>query len=541
MRIYVDGKVVEFPDGTPQEEIEKALVSFRRPDDGTAWMEDYSAANEVGAKEAALIGAGRTVDKFATGVTDLFAGDAEQAQTANEQAQADQAYAQLQDKHPVATTVGEIAGYAPSGMIPGGAAVQVAVGGLTGAAMYNNPEDRTKQGVIDAAISAVPYGAGRLLKKSMGANTGRLASRADDLGWQLTPAEKLNASALRRLEASMESFPPTAGPIRKMKQPRQAAMNRVALEAIGESGDDFADDALLAARARLGEVFDTTIRGNTFEIDNAFLKSLAETEGAAKSGLLGGGNTSKIVDNILDVAAKGDGKVAGDTLQQWRTTLQTAAHKAYRSDTATKEYADALDAMVNSIDDLVERTLPGDDLKAWKLARKQWTAVKKLEKSKAIHESGDVSGRKLANSLMSQDTQGYYRGANKSDLYDAARLSKAYPPMPDSGTASRASIPMMMMTPPAYLAGGNLAARAYANPKAAAHWGAVAGRAATQSEPAPNSPQAFMQAATGGGTAQALSRDNRQRQMLELMNGSLNPTTNLYAQMLNQFRREEEK
>ncbi|MCX2972999.1 hypothetical protein EYC87_05295 [Halieaceae bacterium IMCC8485] len=438
-------------------------------DDGTAWMSDWNATNEVsGPLHATTIGAGRTVDKLVTGVSDLFAGDEEQARTAADQQANDLAYANLQDKHPVATTAGEIAPYLATAMIPGGMAVQTAAGGTIGAAMYNTPEDRLKQGAIDAGLSALPYATGKLFNKVRG---GRLANRADDLGWKLTPGEALDSAGLRSLEASMESFPPTAGPMRRLKEPRQGAMNRVALEAIGETGADFSDDALLAARARVGEVFDNTIKSKSYGVDDGFLDALGNIETAAKQGVLGGGDTAKIVDNILTQA--GDGAVNGNTLQQWRTTLQTAASKAYRSDTATKEYADALDDMVSAIDGLIGRNLSGDELKAWQQARGQWTAIKQLEKSKAITETGDVSGRKLANNLSANDMHGYYRGANKSDLYDAARLSKAYPPMADSGTASRMSVPAMMgmtltspLSVPAFGA-ANLAARAYANPAAA--------------------------------------------------------------------------
>lgn len=442
--------------------------------DGMAWMNNYNAADDVGALDAGIIGAGRTVDKFLTGVGDLFAGDEQQAATAREQAQNDLAYAKLQDQHPVATTVGEIAGYAPSMMIPGGMAAQTAAGGATGAAMYNTPEERAKQGAIDAGISAAPYGVGKVLKKAMAAQGSRLANRADDLNWNLTPGEALDSAGLKRVEASLESFPPTAGPMRNRKAGRQEAMNKVALNAIGETGNNFADDALLAARARVGQVFDETIKPKTFEIDSAFLNQLGETEGIAKQGLLGGGETGKIVDRILEAASKGDGVVSGSELQQWRTTLGTAASKAAKSDNATQEYTNALKGMGSAIDDLIERSLTPTELKNWKQARQQWTAIKQLEKSKSIDEVGNVRGRKLANNLSAHDVPGYYRGGNKSDLYDAARLSRAYAPMPDSGTASRMSIPMMATmaaTSPVsvpMMGAANIGARMYANPEKSA-------------------------------------------------------------------------
>ena len=438
---------------TPQEELEllraqEALLALRAAeaqpqDDGTDWMANYDPTSGLSALDAGLIGAGRTVDKLITGVGDLFANDEKKAETAQEQRLNDQAYARLQESHPVASTVGEIAGYAPSMFVPGGMAVQAGVGGLTGAAMYNTPEERLEQGAIDAGLSALPYGVGKLVNKFRG--TDRLAARADELGYPLTPGDKLGSDTLKGVEASLESSPFLGGPLRSLKEPRQEAIDRIALEAVGEKGaTDFADDTLVGVRNRIGNVFDETISGNTFQIDDAFLDQLADVQNTAKSGLLGGGETDTILDRFLEEAARYDGNIPGSVLQQWRTTLGTASTKAWRSDTASVEYAQALDSMIAGVDDLIERTLPPEDLVRWTEAREQWTAVKALERSKAIDEAGHVSGPKLANSLRQQDLQGYYRGGKQSDLYDIARLSKVHRPLPDSGTATRASIPMML-------------------------------------------------------------------------------------------------
>ncbi len=464
-------------------------------DDGTAFMEGYNPATELNAMQAGLVGVGRTFDKGWAGIKDLVAGDERQAEIAAEQQANDAAYQGLQDEYPVASTVGEVVPYLATLPVTGGMATQAVVGGGIGATMYNTPEERVKQGTIDAGLSAAPYGAGRLLKRAVAANSSRLANRANDLNWKLTPGEALDSSGLRNLEASMESFPPTAGPMRRRKAGRQESMNRIALEAIGETGNDFADDALMAARARVGEVFDTVIKPKSYEIDNAFLNQLGEVEGVAKQGLLGGGDTGKIVDRVLEIASKGEGVVTGSELQQWRTTLATAASKAAKSDTATQEYTNALKNAGRAIDDLIERNLTPDELVDWKKAREQWTAIKQLEKSKAIDEVGNVRGRKLANNLSSNDLPGYYRGQNKSDLYDAARLSRAYPPMADSGTAARMSIPAMMgmtltspLSVPAFGA-MNLGARAYANPEAYGKAAAGVARGLTQSDGSPEDRQ----------------------------------------------------
>ena len=436
-------------------------------DDGTAWMADYDPSRDVGTGEALLIGAGRTIDKISTGVTDLFDDAGGKAATARDQLGKDEAYSKLQERRPYSTTAGEIAPYLATIPLTGGVGTQMAIGGTLGAARYQEEAgDRAVQGGVDAAISALPYATGKAFQRMRGTNT-RLAGRADDLGFPLTHGDRTNSSFLRGMEASMASNPFTAGPLRSLGDARQEVMNQASLRAIGETGENLADDSLIAARARIGAEFDEVISGNSFAIDDQFLSNLADVENAARQGLLGGGETDVIVNRLLEQAAKADGNVSGDTLQGWRTTLQTAADKAYRSDTVSREYAVALDSLVDNIDDLVGRTLPVQDLARWQTAREQWRAVKQLEQSRAINEAGDVSGRKLGANLARSDVEGYYRGGNTSDLYDAARLSRQHAPIADSGTATRMSIPMMTAAGVGSLGVYplmNVAARGYTNP-----------------------------------------------------------------------------
>ena len=56
---------------------------------------------------------------------------------------------------------------------------------------------------------------------------------------------------------------------------------------------------------------------------------------------------------------------------------------------------------------------------------------------------GNVSAATLGNKLRSKDPVGFMRGRNAGDLYDAARLGKAFPASPDSWTATRLALPLV--------------------------------------------------------------------------------------------------
>lgn len=481
------GQIHEFPDDATDREIAMALtggsyidteLGNETPELATGWLADTPDS-----VQAAVLGAGDTLSRGVAGVQDIAAqvmGDEQrQAEIAAQQQGNAEAFSRVQEDFPIASTVGSVLPYLATAPLSGGLATQAGLGfGLDALQYQQDNTDRLAAGAEGAAWSALPFGVGRAYQRFRGGPT-RLMSRADDLGFRLTPGERLNSPMLRGLEASMESFPPTAGPMKAARAGRQEVMNRVAVEALGETGENLADDTLAGAASRIGEEFNQVIRKRTFPIDDQFVDELANIEEASRRGVMGGATLDTPISRILDEAS--EGSVSGDTLQKWRTTIQTDANKAWRSDTVATEYAQGLDKLVDSIDGLIARNLDEAQGARWAKAKEQWSVLKQLEKANAVDELGDVRGRKLANNLSRTDIGGYFRGQNTSDLYDAARLSRAYPPLADSGTAARMSLPIMMgmaatspLSVPAWGA-MNVAARAYTNPATAAR---VAGRTA---------------------------------------------------------------
>lgn len=283
-RIDVPGMgILEFPDGMTDAQIASAikanaprLVAQQRP--------SLPPEDTPGFGESALIGAGRTIDRVAKGMQQLYYGA-----TGNQQALAalktaaaddDKAYAPLREARPWATGIGEAA---PSMVIPGGGASTLLgnvgrmalAGAVPGALEYGSAGDRLERAGIGAiggaAVPALGVAAktamsaaeplfqggrdaivGRLLNRVAGSEAPavqqRLANAAPLVpGSMPTAAQVAENGGIAALQRSAQNANPQAYSQRAMEQ---AAARMQALRGIAR------DDAALAAaegrRAAIG-------------------------------------------------------------------------------------------------------------------------------------------------------------------------------------------------------------------------------------------------------------------------------------------------
>jgi hypothetical protein len=402
-------------------------------------------AREVGGVDAMLIGAGEAFDKMGRGAKALYAratGNDERLEELKAENQAnDDALESLRNVKGGWMTAGGILPYlATAPLSPGTSARQImstaAVNAIPALLEYREDgADQFKNAGIDALLTALIPGGVQTVKAFRGVDD--LPAKADELGYRLTPGEIFDSKTLRQVEASLESNPLMGGPLRDIKKSRQGVVNKVAAKAVGE--ESLGRSGVDAAHTRLGQMFDDVLANKeSLSIDDLLIDALGNIESVTRRDVMGGGDTSKIIDNIVDAVA--EGTISGEQLQTMRTSLGAAASKAARDDSSTQAYTEALTEMVGAIDDLIGRNLSPEEMAKWAASRKQYRALKQLENANAINEVGDVSGRKLGNYLQRTDKPGYLRGnteAGASDLYEVARLSRAYAPLADSGTATR--------------------------------------------------------------------------------------------------------
>jgi len=448
---------VDVPDGAPDdfvlrfayEEYQKATA----PDEAPNF--DYSV--DTGSMEAGLIGAGRTVDKWVQGAGELYdkaTGDQKsQERRAAREKMKDDLYAALADDHPVATTLGEIAPFLVGGTayIPG----QVALGAVQSGLMYdeNQGENAAVGGVLSAApgllgkgYRALKTGANRMrqmpttetllnrvaaVSDETGTARRSMSQVADARGFPLSPGERTGNKFLQRVDAALESSPLTSGAWGAHKEKQLKAINRLITESMGETPvDEITETVLDKAATRIGNEFNRLTKGRNMMPDDEFVDAWIAADDELVNGLF----DSETVRNALSRLAQrvDDGKpiTSGDY-----QLMSSQITRKLQSASLDGDERQALGAIKEALDGLVERQLSGRSLERFRDARSQWKAYKYAAE---MFDGEKVSAVKLGNKLARKDELGMTRGRNKTPLYDAGRLGRAFRPgVGNSGTADR--------------------------------------------------------------------------------------------------------
>lgn len=303
--------------------------------------------------------------------------------------------------------------------------------------------------LANTALGATGAVAGQAVGKTLGRtlkpvrsrvtdSTARVGRQFEAMGGKLTPGQRTGSTALQQIEAGMESFPPTAGAMAKIKQQNQTALNRVAAKAIGESADDLNESVLGRAYTRIGRSFERA-KGDVIKLGDDFLDGLAriDTEYQGVWGGKGDAAFRSIMDDALEDA--GRGAIDGGRYTRLRSDLSKRARDAFSQQNS--RLGQALESMIDVLDDVAEKSMPKVKAQAIKDARQQWATLRTLEKSL---NGENVSGTKLANRLRTRDPKGFTYGFRNNDLYTAARFADRFKPLVgDSGTATRMGVQML--------------------------------------------------------------------------------------------------
>lgn len=412
-----------------------------------------TAAESVSGPQAALIGAGRAFTRLGRGAADLAARGAGlqgavEGLRAAEESEAP-GYQALQEERPWSTLAGEVAPYlAAAPLSGGGSLLGTAASGAGMSALEYQPEleDRATAGLLGGAAGGAGHALGRTVGRLIGGRvsqldeaTESLARRGEDLGFQLSPAKRTGSKALEQVESRMGRRPLTSAPFTQLKQDNQRALNRVASKALGLGELDAIPDVKLGEAAdAIGRQFDDALRGQSVALDDTFLSSLDDIEQGYRSVW---GRNSKIPGIVEDARkeATGSGRISAERYQQLQSRLREDAQSIMRSQAQDPGLGRAVGEVKDALDDAAERSLSGERLISLKDARAKWKVLRQLDPKTGAAAldpvTGDVSGRKLASTLAKRDVSGFRRGKTGSDLYDAARFSRAFADqIGDSGT-----------------------------------------------------------------------------------------------------------
>jgi hypothetical protein len=416
--------------------------------------EALAGPSPIGPINASMISAGRSFDKLAKGLQQKFyslTGDqaTQKALTSDELAN-DQAFQKVRQQYPISSFLGGALPYmaAPQGGLLTNVGVGAGVAGLSHAPQGESALANAAKG---GALGGLGYGLGKVITTPftrspnlLSGEAGSVLKNAQELGAQATPGQIRGSPTLQRIEASLESFPPTAGPMAALKSSNQELLNKTAAKSIGENANEVGSSVLAAAHDRIGPVFDQVTRGKTFTLGDTELAKLASIEQDFNNVTGNSLSGHPLVQRALNLIA--DGNVKGEAYQNVVSNLQKAARSNMTSQGGNRELGIALGDIKSVLDDAIAPQLPAGDKFAFDAARSQWRNLVTLMKPGVTNEStGNVSGASLANVLKRTDRSGYTLGRNDSDLYKMARFAQAFKPMVgDSGTATRGFVPWLL-------------------------------------------------------------------------------------------------
>lgn len=464
---------VEFPDGMSDDQIVDAIKANSQAPGG-ARPEPAPQPEVPGVGQTMLIGAGRGVDQLVKGVQQLYykaAGDKDAEQQLAQQVTGEDAiYDRLKQARPAATAAGEILPNIALAVGSGGTALPAAM--ARGAAMtalpealrYGSAKDRTARAAVGGAGGAlgagVGWGIGRLLQPAGKALTAGVSDEALDaasrIGYKPTPGQLTNSPSLLSLENNWLRKTGSGPVMERLGSEQQAALNRAAARAMGETADDLGPPVLARAQDRIGSEF-KRLQGITRpSLGGEFVDTLAKIDAANASKV---SFSSKKVDSLvnkgLDLAEKG--KLDGKAYKEIHTELTNQANKAFKAGDAT--LGQSFKSVRESLDEAAERSLGGSDLQAWDKARKQWAAFKTLTKGN-VAEGGNVSAPRVAAQLRLNGT-GFRTGRTSGDLADIGRIGEGFKSLPNPTSGQLATGGLLDFVSGA---GRNVAARAYVSP-----------------------------------------------------------------------------
>ncbi|WP_424133836.1 hypothetical protein [Roseomonas chloroacetimidivorans] len=482
-----NGEQVEFPDGTPDDVMEKALADYIKANPDAAKpprpAEDTRSAGEVAANSAGLFGRGfnDTLADVVGGPVDLaaagmrYAGLPVPAEPVGGSASVRRGIRAVTDAFgtpaaPITTPerlaygagqgVGEAASIAlPAGAIARGARAGTMLQG-TAEALAANPvlqgassaiagatteaTDSPWLGMAAGMVAPVAAGAGRRVispvRQGLNAEQQRLADVARQEGLELTPGQLTGSRTLQGTESVFGELPFTQGPRRAQITEQQQAYNRAILRRAGVDADLATPEVLADARASLGQEFADLSARNSLDANGStrFLNDLAALDSSLDDA--SGDVATRVrglMDELLNKADPQTMRISGEFYQNFQSRLSRIIRENGHNSELRNRIRDLRDAVRNGMEDSIRP----EDAAQWRDTTRRYANLKNVENAMNTGSnaatSGNISGNALAQAVKNSTAGGFAMG--RGDLNDLARVGQQFvrDPIGNSGTAQR--------------------------------------------------------------------------------------------------------
>lgn len=319
-----------------------------------------------------------------------------------------------------------------------------ATGGL-GERLEGAQSGATTGAIVGGAVPIVARGVGAAVNKvvaPIGDDPARQAA-IDVLareGVPVSAGQRTGSKALQYAESFLGDAPLAGGQATRFMEDQAEAFTNAAMRRVGAGGRATSEN-VAAASQRIGQAFDDLSARNTLQADRQLGHDLGKA--LNEYGRVLPTEQKQIVGNlatdIVERIKAGNGTMPGKDYQTIRSRLSRLAKNARQND---RDYAEALRAMRNALDDNMARSITPDDAGAWDTARRQYQNLKIIERASAAGGENAAAGLispaqlRIATSLGATNRGAYARG--QGDFAELARAgNQLMTPLPNSGTAQR--------------------------------------------------------------------------------------------------------
>lgn len=329
-------------------------------------------------------------------------------------------------------------------------------------------DSRTENTLASGALGALGSTAagviGRSLKPVRSATPNpkgvdKLMDYAENKGFEFSAGQRTGSRHLQNAEAALDTLPTSGSPLGKKHAHNQETANGIVAKEMGETADAITPEVIEAARTRIGGTMDRLTKDRQFDVDHKFFDDVFRIR--AKYGETLKGQQSAEIRTMLDELAAGaktrKPQIKAEQYQKTASALKKEAEASFRTGTNVND-GEVKREIAEALEGLAERNYTGEELAAFREARRQYSATLIAEKAVRPDSSGDIMIEKLH-----QATKTHRRVANrqggKDDLVMLGRLGHRLKKqlIPNSGTAERSWWLRAAQNPLSAAAGGGVA------------------------------------------------------------------------------------
>jgi hypothetical protein len=359
---------------------------------------------------------------------------------------------------------GNIAGHVVMGTALPARTIPTAIASATGygaSQPVGVNDSRTDNAYATGAFGILGTGVSRAIGRSLkpvrtevDRRTDKLFDYAEKKGFEFSAGQRTGSRHLQNAEAALDTLPTSGSRLAQIHEHNQKVANRIVGKEMGEDADAITPDVIEGARTRIGAEMDRLTQGRHFNADRPFFDDIFRIR--TQYGQTLRGQQSAEIRSVLDELAAGSGyrspQISAEQYQRTASALKSEAEASFRSGANVND-AQVKREIAEALERLAERNFTGDELAAFREARRQYSATLIAEKAVRPDGSGDIVLTQLH-----QATKKHRRVANRQgegdELVKLGRLGHHLRKnlIPNSGTAERSWWLRTMQNPVSNLA-----------------------------------------------------------------------------------------